>query len=379
MIGVPHEKWGETVKALVVLVDGADDHRTRAHRVLQVEARRLQVPDVGGVPHRARPDRDRQAAEVQAARAVLDRHDQEGELRWPPQQDRRDASPQKPQRRWSDSGDWLDFGAGLAQPDAFERRSGRADRRSPQREHPRMSEHATAAASAGRSRARACVVLQLAPRRLRPQAVRRRVAELHPVQPRRDPRLLPALHRPAGRDGGQDVSCRCPRILQLQRGEPLARRGRVASEDRRSSRSTRRLPYVHGIDNGLHISQVDYVIDGDGPAVAGATEPRTDRRRSDGREADRRRDRGRRVPADRHRRHAERRVLAADGERRTQPRRPHRDAHRRHHRSVPSRCHHRVEEDGASRQDRVHVRPRFASRRTTRSTTTPTSRANRST
>ena len=31
-----------------------------------------------------------------------------------------------------------------------------------------------------------------------------------------------------------------------------------------SSRSNPALPYVHGIDNGLHASEVDYVIDGDG-------------------------------------------------------------------------------------------------------------------
>ena len=34
VIGVPDEKWGETVKALVVLAPGADRHRARAHRPL---------------------------------------------------------------------------------------------------------------------------------------------------------------------------------------------------------------------------------------------------------------------------------------------------------------------------------------------------------
>ena len=34
VIGVPDEKWGETVKALVVLAPGADGHRGRAHRPL---------------------------------------------------------------------------------------------------------------------------------------------------------------------------------------------------------------------------------------------------------------------------------------------------------------------------------------------------------
>ena len=34
VIGVPDEKWGETVKALVVLVPGADVDRGRPHRAL---------------------------------------------------------------------------------------------------------------------------------------------------------------------------------------------------------------------------------------------------------------------------------------------------------------------------------------------------------
>ncbi len=139
------------------------------------------------------------------------------------------------------------------------------------------------------------------------------------------------------------------------------------------------LPYVHGIDNGLHASEVDYVIDGDGAAAARAAERGTDRRRSCRGAADRGGDRRRRVPADRHRRDAERRVLAADGERRARPRRPHRDAHRRDHRPLPGRCRDRRGEDVPSRQDRVHLRVSARSRRTTRSTTTPTSRANRST
>ena len=109
------------------------------------------------------------------------------------------------------------------------------------------------------------------------------------------------------------------------------------------------LPYVHGIDNGLHMSQVDYVIDGEGQPLAGAAEPGTDRRRSRRGPTHRRRDRGRRLPADRHRRHAERRVLAADGQRRARPRHPHRDAHRRDHGPVPGRCGHRFGQDAAPR------------------------------
>ena len=69
VIGVPDEKWGETVKALVVLAPGATATEARAHRPLPRPAGPLQVPDVGRVPRRAGPHRHRQAAEVQAARA----------------------------------------------------------------------------------------------------------------------------------------------------------------------------------------------------------------------------------------------------------------------------------------------------------------------
>ena len=52
MIGVPDEKWGETVKALVVLAPGGRD-RKRVHRALPIAHRALQVPDNGRVPYRA--------------------------------------------------------------------------------------------------------------------------------------------------------------------------------------------------------------------------------------------------------------------------------------------------------------------------------------
>ena len=68
VIGVPDEKWGETVRALVVLAPGAEADAGRAHRPLPDAAGPLQVPDVDRVPHRAGPHRHRQAPEVQAAR-----------------------------------------------------------------------------------------------------------------------------------------------------------------------------------------------------------------------------------------------------------------------------------------------------------------------
>ena len=80
VIGVPDEKWGETVKALVVLRAGSERHRGRADRALPRAARRLQVPDVGRVPRRAGPHRHRQAAEVQAPRALLGRPGAPGQL-----------------------------------------------------------------------------------------------------------------------------------------------------------------------------------------------------------------------------------------------------------------------------------------------------------
>ena len=69
MIGVPDEKWGETIKALVVQDRGVRADRAGADRLLQVQGGPLQGAVVGRVPRRAGPDRDRQAAEVQAARS----------------------------------------------------------------------------------------------------------------------------------------------------------------------------------------------------------------------------------------------------------------------------------------------------------------------
>ena len=53
------------------MAEGSDAHRGRADRLVQGQGRPLQGADVGRVPRDARPDGDRQAAEVQAARAVL--------------------------------------------------------------------------------------------------------------------------------------------------------------------------------------------------------------------------------------------------------------------------------------------------------------------
>ena len=50
VIGVPSERWGETVKALVVLRAGQIRRRGGADRLLPRSAGPFQVPDVGGVP-----------------------------------------------------------------------------------------------------------------------------------------------------------------------------------------------------------------------------------------------------------------------------------------------------------------------------------------
>ncbi len=80
MIGVPDDKWGETVKALVVLKPGAVGDRGGADRALPCPPRALQVPDVGRVVRLVRAHGDRQAAEVQDSRAVLGRPRTAGEL-----------------------------------------------------------------------------------------------------------------------------------------------------------------------------------------------------------------------------------------------------------------------------------------------------------
>ena len=71
VIGVPSEKWGETIKALVVLAEGEEATEAELIAWCKEQGRRLQGAHLGGVPRRARPHRDRQAAEVQAARALL--------------------------------------------------------------------------------------------------------------------------------------------------------------------------------------------------------------------------------------------------------------------------------------------------------------------
>ena len=79
VIGVPDERWGETVKALVVLRPGetVDEDELIAHcRDRWPISRR----PFRGVPPGARPDGDGEAAEVQAAPALLGRARAWGQL-----------------------------------------------------------------------------------------------------------------------------------------------------------------------------------------------------------------------------------------------------------------------------------------------------------
>ena len=67
IVGLPHEKWGETPHAFVVLRDGAQRHRGRHHRVRARAAGPFQGPERRHLRRRAAEDRDRQDPEVRAA------------------------------------------------------------------------------------------------------------------------------------------------------------------------------------------------------------------------------------------------------------------------------------------------------------------------
>ena len=71
MIGVPDEKWGETIKALVVQTEGSEVTEQELIDHCKSKVARYKAPVVDRVPRGAGPHRHRQAAEVQAARALL--------------------------------------------------------------------------------------------------------------------------------------------------------------------------------------------------------------------------------------------------------------------------------------------------------------------
>ena len=80
VIGVPDEKWGETVKALVVLVPGSTATEAELIEHCRSSPRPLQVSDQRGAPRRAGAHRNGQTAEVQAPRALLGRSHPTGRM-----------------------------------------------------------------------------------------------------------------------------------------------------------------------------------------------------------------------------------------------------------------------------------------------------------
>ena len=73
VIGVPDERWGETVKAIVVLAPGADARRGRCHRPLPHRPGALQVPDLGGCGRGAPAQSLREDPQAGAQGALLGR------------------------------------------------------------------------------------------------------------------------------------------------------------------------------------------------------------------------------------------------------------------------------------------------------------------
>ena len=71
VIGVPDEKWGETVKALVVLAPGAEATEDELIAFCRERLAHYKCPTSIELRDRAGPHGHGQAAEVQAARAVL--------------------------------------------------------------------------------------------------------------------------------------------------------------------------------------------------------------------------------------------------------------------------------------------------------------------
>ena len=71
MIGVPDEKWGETIKALVVKAEGSALTEEELIDYVKGKVARYKAPSSVEFREALDSHRDRQAAEVQAARAVL--------------------------------------------------------------------------------------------------------------------------------------------------------------------------------------------------------------------------------------------------------------------------------------------------------------------
>ena len=83
VIGVPHEKWGETAKAVVVVAAGAAARGGRDHRVQPVPAGPVQVPDERRLRRGAAPQPEWQGPQEGPPRAVLGRSRAPGQLTAP--------------------------------------------------------------------------------------------------------------------------------------------------------------------------------------------------------------------------------------------------------------------------------------------------------
>ena len=104
------------------------------------------------------------------------------------------------------SGDWVDYGFGIGQPDLFDRgaRRARSDELRGVKIRACLTLRPRAVLEADPD-GRALPLVQLALLRLRPRAARRRPLQLHPDELRRGARLLPPLHRSDRRRLHQDL------------------------------------------------------------------------------------------------------------------------------------------------------------------------------
>ena len=231
--------------------------------------------------------------------------------------------------------------------------------RAHERQNPPLPDDAPTRRPPGGSRGSSRALREPALLGLRPEGARPGPLQLPAGQSRRDPGLLPPFH-PAGRHRHpQDLPPRRGRVLQHERRQPVAPRDRRARARRHRRDEPGPAVRVRGSDrrarerSGLRDRRRR-------PAGSRAGESRAVRDRCRGRQADCRRDRGRGLPADRHRRDAQRRLLDPARMRRARPRRAHRDDDRRPRRTVQSRAPDGDAENAGRGQERLHVRARLA-------------------
>lgn len=80
IFGVPDEKWGETVKAAVVLSTGNNTSQGRNYCLCAIATWSLQIPQERRLRWGTTEERIRQGPEARLERAILDKTDTEGEL-----------------------------------------------------------------------------------------------------------------------------------------------------------------------------------------------------------------------------------------------------------------------------------------------------------